>query len=94
MNATRVKLVGLKENPFTFGAPADQSVMILNGVDDHGSVIMRTKPKSKIEAEEKTISSNHFSIMKFQPFENQELFIWIKPKHKTHVFDVFMNIGQ
>ena len=87
-------MIGLKENPFTFGAPADQSVLTLGGVDGAGPIIMKTKPKTKIEAIEKTISSSHFSIMKFQPIENQELFIWIKPKDKTHALDVYINIGK
>ena len=91
---SKVKLVGLKENPFTFGAPADQSVLILDEVNDEGAITMKTKPKTDIEAIKKTISSNHFSIMKFQPFENQELFIWIKPEDKTHALDVYINIGN
>ena len=91
---TKVKLVGLKQNPFTFGASADQSALILDGVNYEGPITMKTKPKTEIEAMEKTISSNHFSIMKFQPFENQELFIWIKPKDKTHALDVYINIGN
>ena len=91
---SKVKLIGLKENPFTFDAPADQSALILDGVNYEGPITMKTKPKTEIEAMEKTISSNHFSIMKFQPFENQELFIWIKPKDKTHALDVYINIGN
>ena len=90
----KVKLVGLKENPFTFGATADQPVLSLGGLNGGGPIIMKTKPKTKIEAMEKTISSSHFSIMKFQPIENQELFIWIKPKDKTHALDIYINIGK
>ena len=90
----KVKLVGLKENPFTFGATADQPALILEGLNGGGPIIMKTKPKTKIEAMEKTISSSHFSIMKFQPVENQELFIWIKPKDKTHALDIYINIGK
>ena len=91
---SKVKLIGLRENPFTFGAPADQSVLTLGGADAEGPILMKTKPKTKIEAIEKMISSSHFSIMKFQPIENQELFIWIKPKDKTHALDVYINIGK
>ena len=91
---SKVKLIGLQQNPFTFGALADQSVLTLGGVDVEGSIVMKTKPKTKIEAMEKIISSSHFSIMKFQPIENQELFIWIKPKDKTHALDVYINIGK
>ena len=90
----KVKLVGLKENPFTFGATADQPVLSLGVLNGGGPIIMKTKPKTKIEAMEKTISSRHFSIMKFQPVENQELFIWIKPKDKTHALDIYINIGK
>ena len=90
----KVKLVGLKENPFTFGATADQPVLNLGGLNGADPIIMKTKPKTKIEAMEKTISSSHFSIMKFQPVENQELFIWIKPKDKTHALDIYINIGK
>ena len=90
----KVKLVGLKENPFTFGATADQPALILEGLNGEGPIIMKTKPNTKIEAMEKTISTSHFSIMKFQPIENQELFIWIKPKDKTHALDIYINIGK
>ena len=91
---TKLKLVGLKQNPFTFGAPADQPVLTLDGIDGVGPVILKTKPKTKIEPMEKIISTSHFSIMKFQPVENQELFIWIKPKDKTHALDIYINIGK
>ena len=91
---SKVKLIGLQQNPFTFGAPADQSVLTLGEVDVEGPIVMKTKPKTKIEAMEKIISSSHFSIMKFQPIENQELFIWINPKDKTHALDVYINIGK
>ena len=91
---TKVKLIGLKQNPFTFGAPADQPVLTLSGIDGGGPIILKTKPKTKIEPMEKTISTSHFSIMKFQPVENQELFIWIKPKDKTHALDIYINIGK
>ena len=91
---TKVKLIGLKQNPFTFGAPADQPVLTLGGIDVGGPVILKTKPKTEIKPMEKTISTSHFSIMKFQPVENQELFIWIKPKDKTHALDIYINIGK
>ena len=90
----KVKLVGLKENPFTFGATANQPALILEGLNGEGPIIMKTKPNTKIEAMEKTISTSHFSIMKFQPIENQELFIWIKPNDKTHALDIYINIGK